>query len=113
MKGDVTPRDAEVWADAAEDLDDLYAELRGVPGITVEAMSAPVQPGEQGAGLELLVVALSSGSITAFLQIIRTLAEAKGPKFTLSIRRGKNQLKITANNFDEVEPVIRKLFGGQ
>jgi Effector Associated Constant Component 1 len=99
----------EAWADDLDDTDELYAELSGVPGITVETVLAPAEPGEQGAALDLLVVALSSGAVTAFLQIIKTLAEAKGPKFVLSIRRGKNQLKITADSFDEVEPLIRKL----
>lgn len=99
----------EAWADDLDDTDELYVELSGVPGITVETVSAPAEPGEQGAALDLLMVALSSGAVTAFLQIIKTLAQAKGPKFVLSIRRGKNQLKITADSFDEVEPLIRKL----
>lgn len=102
----------EVGAEEPEDLEELAVELAGIPGIAVEALSAPVEPGEQGAALDVLMVALSSGAITAFLQIIKTLAEAKGPKFVLRIRRGKNQLKITADNFDEVEPLLRKLFGG-
>lgn len=101
----------EAWADDPEDLDELYAELGVIPGVTAEPVSAPVEPGEQGAAVELLEVALSSGAVTAFLQIVKTLAEAKGPKFALSIRRGKSQLKITADNFDEVEPLIRRLFG--
>jgi hypothetical protein len=104
------PAGAEISADEPEDLDDLYAELGGVPGVTLEAISAPVEPGEQGAAVEVLMVALSSGAITAFLQIMKTLAEAKGPKFVLKIRRGKNQLKITADNLDEVEPLLRELF---
>ena len=41
------------------------------------------------------------------------LAEAKGPKFVLNVRHDKNQLKIAADNFDAVEPLVRKLFGGQ
>lgn len=108
-----SPAKVEIRADEPEDLDELYIELGGVPGITVEAVSAPAEPGEQGAALDLLAMALSSGAITAFLQIIKTLAEAKGPKFVLSIRRGKNRLKITADNFDDVEPTVRKLFEGQ
>jgi Effector Associated Constant Component 1 len=107
------PAEVEIRADEPEDLDELYLELGGVPGITVEAVSAPVEPGEQGAALDLLMVALSSGAITVFLQIIKTLAEARGPEFVLSIRRSKNQLKISANNFDDVEPLVRKLFEGQ
>jgi hypothetical protein len=113
MTEDTAPAEAEVWADDPDDTDELYTELRGVVGIAVRAAPAPVEPGEQGAALDLLTVALSSGAITAFLQIIKTIAEAKGPKFVLKIRRGRNQLKITADNLDEVEPAIRSLFGGR
>jgi len=112
MAENVAPAQIEVWADNPEDVDDLYAELCGVANITVEAVPAFIAPGDQGVALDLLTVALSSGAVTAFLRIIKTLAEAKGPKFVLRIRRGKNQLKITANNFDEVEATIRKLLGG-
>ena len=107
------PAEIEIRADEPEDLDELYIEMGGVSGITVEAVSARVEPGDLGAALDLLMVALSSGAITAFLQIIKTLAEAKGPKFVLSIRRGKDKLKITADNFDNVEPTVRKLLEGQ
>ncbi len=58
------------------------------------------------------MVALSSGAITAFLQIIRALAESRGPKFSLKISKGKNRLQVTADNLDEVPPVIRKLMDG-
>lgn len=113
MTADTTSTSAEIWADDPEDAEELYAELSGVSGITVEAVSAPVQPGEQGAALDVLIVSLSSGAVTAFLQIVKTMLDAKGPKFVLSIRRGKDHLKITADNFDEVEPTLRKLFGKQ
>ncbi len=113
MTDHTSPAEVEVQADNAEDIDDLYAELRGVAGITVAAVPAPVTPGEQGAALDLLTVAISSGAVTALLQIVKTLAEAKGPNFVLNIRRGRDQLKITAKNFDEVEPQLRRLFGGQ
>jgi hypothetical protein len=113
MTGNITAAEAEVWANDPEDTEILYAELGGAPGIKATAVSLPVQPGEQGAALDLLIVGLSSGAVTAFLQIIKTLAEARGPKFVLSIRRGKNQLKITADNVEEAETAIRALFGGQ
>jgi len=113
MSGDFITDGAEVWAQDIEDIEELYAELSGVPGVTVEAVAAAVQPGEQGAALDVLMVTLSSGAVTAFLQIIKVLAESKGPKFELSIRRGRDRLKLTADNFDEVEPVIRRLFGGK
>lgn len=103
----------EVWAEDPDDTDELYSELRGKVGITATATPTSAEPGEQGVTLDVLTVALSSGAITAFLQIIKTVIDAKGPKFVLSMRRGRNQLKITADNFDAVEPLVRLLFGGQ
>jgi hypothetical protein len=113
MTDDSTATEVEVQADDPDDFDSVYSELRGVTGIAVTAVLAPSVAGEQGVALDVLMVSLSSGAVTAFLQIIRTLAEARGPKFVLSIRRGRNQVKITADTFDEVEPAMRKLFGGQ
>jgi hypothetical protein len=59
------------------------------------------------------MVGLSSGAVTAFLQIIKVLAESRGPKFSLKIRQGKNRLEVTADNIDEVLPVIRELIDGE
>lgn len=56
---------------------------------------------------------LSSGAVTAFLQIIRVLAESRGPKFQLKVRHGKNKLEVTANTVNEVLPVIRELLDGR
>lgn len=103
------PAEVELAADSLDDLDELYAELRGAPGIAVTAVPAPAVAGEQGAAVEVLIVALSSGAVTTFLQIIRVLAESHGPKFSLKIRHGKNRLEVTADNLDEVLPVIREL----
>jgi hypothetical protein len=103
--------EAEVWTGDPGDLDELYAALRGVPGMVVRAVAAPPGPGEHGTAFDLLMVTISSGALTAFLQIIRVLAESRGPKFVLSIRRGKNRMKISADNIDEVEPMLRQLFG--
>jgi hypothetical protein len=100
----------ELSAQDPDDLDDLYAELRGQRGLVVEAMSGPIEPGEQGVAVDVLMVALSSGAVTAFLQIVKALADARGPKFVLKIKRGKDQLTITADNFEVVEPTIRRLF---
>jgi len=100
---------AEVRADNPDDFDEIYAGLRGVPGITVTAVPASAVPGEQGAALDVLTVALSSGALTAFLQIIQVLAESRGPKFRMKIRQGKNSLEVTADNLDEVLPLLREL----
>ena len=62
--------------------------------------------GDQGAALDILMVALSSGAVTAFLQIIRVLAESRGPKFSLKMRQGENKLEMTADNVDEVIPMV-------
>lgn len=113
MTEGMTSNEVEVWTGEPEDLDELLAELRGVPGMRVAARPSPVEPGEQGIGIDVLVVALSSGAVTTFLQIIKSLIDAKGPKYSLTIRRGRNRLKITADTYDAVEPAVLQLFGAQ
>jgi hypothetical protein len=113
MTDNTAPAEVELTAHDPEDIDEVYDALRGVPGITATAVPAPTEPGDQGAALDVLMVALSSGAVTAFLQIIKVLAESRGPKFSLKIRQGKNKLEVTADNVDEVLPVIRELFDGQ
>jgi hypothetical protein len=112
MTQNVMTAEVEVTAENPEDIDDVYSELRGMPGITATAAQAPTVPGEQGTALDVLVVALSSGAVTAFLQLIKVLAESHGPKFSLKIRQGKNRVEVTADNIDEVLPVIRALIDG-
>jgi hypothetical protein len=101
-----------VFTDDPDDFDALYAELRGVPGIRVDPMLAPIEPGAQGSTTDLITVALSSGAATAFLQIIKTLLESRGPSFVLKLRRGKDRLEISADNLDEAMPAIKELLGG-
>jgi hypothetical protein len=113
MTDNIATTEVELTADSPDDIDEVYSGLRGVPGITVTAASAPVEPGAQGAALDILMVALSSGAITAFLQIIKVLAESRGPNFSLKIRQGKNKLEVTADNVDEVLPVIRRVLDGK
>jgi hypothetical protein len=112
MTANIEPAEVEIVAGSPDDIDEVYDGLRGVPGITVTASPAPTAPGEQGATLDILMVALSSGAVTALLQIIRVLAESRGPKFSLKIRQGKRKLEVTATNVDEVLPVIREMLGG-
>jgi Effector Associated Constant Component 1 len=102
----------ELSAEDADDFDALYAELRGVPGIAVRAVPTPVEPGDQGAMLDLLTVALSGGTVTAFLEIIKTLLESRGPGFVLKLRHGRNRLEITAETIDEALPLIKELLRG-
>jgi len=107
-----TAGEVELAALNADDFDVLYAELRGVPGVLVRAVPAPVEPGDQGSALDLLTVALSGGAVTAFLEIIRTLLESRGPAFVLKLRCGKDRLEVSADNLDEVLPLIKELLGG-
>jgi hypothetical protein len=109
MTANDAPAEVELTAEDPDDIDEAYAGLRGVHGITVSAIPAPAAPGEQGAAFDILMVALSSGAVTAFLQILKVLAESRGPKFSLKIRQGKNRLEVTADNIDEVLPVIREM----
>lgn len=113
MTDNAVSAEIELTADKPDDIDEVYNGLRGVPGIRVTAVPAPTAPGEQGTALDILMVALSSGAVTAFLQIIKVLADSRGPRFSLKIRQGKNRLVVTADNVDEVTPLIRKLIDGQ
>src|SRR5271170_7177478 len=96
----------ELSAASPEDFDALYAELRGVSGLTVTVVPAPAEPGEQGSIVDLLTVACSGGALTVFLEIVRSLVGSRGPGFVLKVRRGKDRLEITAENADEVLPLI-------
>ena len=104
--------EVELTADSPDDIDEVYDGLRGVPGITVIAVPAPTEPGDQGAALDVLTVALSSGAVTTFLQIIKVIAESRGPKFSLKMRLGKNTVEVTGDSIDELLPVIRGLIEG-
>jgi hypothetical protein len=89
-----------------------YAALRGVSGVSVAAAPTPLEPGEQGGALELLTVALSGGAVTAFLQIVKTLVDSRGPGFVLKVRRGRERLEITADNAEEALAALRELLDG-
>ena len=102
----------KVWAADLEDLDAVYGELRGISGITARVVPAPVEPGDQGALADLLTVALTSGAVTAFLQILRALAESRGPGFRLKVRHGKDQVEITAHDADAGLAALRDLLDG-
>jgi hypothetical protein len=102
----------EVSAESLDDLEVLYADLRGIAGINVEIVTAPVRPGEQGTVADLLTVACTSGAVTALLQIIKTVAESRGPGFRLKIRRGKEHAEITARDADKGLIALRDLLDG-
>ncbi|MFG2286588.1 hypothetical protein ACGFOU_11095 [Streptomyces sp. NPDC048595] len=110
MVTDVKGGMVEFRAGHPDDLDAVYDELRGVPGIQVRAVPVPAVPGEQGSVLELVTVACSGGAITILLQIVKTLVEARGSQITLKARRGETRLEITARSVDEVLPLLEQMF---
>ena len=112
MRDDAKPGTVEFSAEDPEDFEALYEELRGVPGISIEAAPKSIVEGDQGSALEFLTVACSGGAITVALQIVRTLVESRGPKFNLKIRRGKNRLEITTDNLDEGLSALKEFLGG-
>lgn len=98
-------------ADDADDLDALYAELRGNPGLTVRAVPAPLEPGDQGSALDFLAVACSSGgAITVLIQILKDFTRARGSRFSLRVRNGEREIEVTGENVDEA--ILRKLLDG-
>jgi len=106
------PGRVEISAESLDDLDVLYAELRGVAEINAEIMAVPARRGEQGTVADLLTVACTSGAVTALLQIIKTVAESRGPGFRLKVRRGKEQVEITADDADKGLAALRDLLDG-
>lgn len=112
MTSIVDPSSWELSTEDADDFDALYAELRGLPGIIVQAVPSPGEPGEQGSVVDLLTVAFSGGAVTVFLEIIKMLVESRGPSFRMRIRRGKDRVEISADDLDEVLPILKELMGG-
>src|ERR1700745_4190530 len=84
---DADTTEFELTADGPDDFDEVYRGLRGIPGIRATALPAPSVPGEQGGAVDILLVALSSGAITAFLEIIKVIAQSRGPRFRLKIQQ--------------------------
>ena len=102
----------EFVVDDIDDLDVLFDELRGLPGVAVEAVPVPLVVGEQGSALDFLTVACSGGAITAVIQLVRSVVESRGPKFSLKVRNGKDRIEINAENVEEMLPVLKELMGG-
>jgi hypothetical protein len=99
----------EVRAEDLDDLDALYAELRGITGITVEMTPAQAERGDQGTVVDLITVALTSGAVTAFLQIVKALTESRGPGFRLRIQNGRKKIEIDARDPDQGLDALRDL----
>jgi hypothetical protein len=104
--------EVEVRAGDADDLDAVYAELRGVAGITAEMIPAQAEPGDQGSVADLLTVACTSGAVTAFLQVIKALADSRGPAFRLRVRRGRQRVEITAQDPEKGLAALKDLLDG-
>jgi len=102
----------DISAESLDDLEILYAELRGVTGISAEMVTAPAGQGEQGSVADLLMVACTSGAVTALLQIIKTIADSRGPGFRLKIRRGKEHVEITVRDADKGLAALKDLLDG-
>lgn len=103
----------EFFVSDADDFDILYNELRGTPGVVVEAISAPIVEGDQGSELmDFLTVACSGGAITAALQLVKSVVESRGPRFSLKVRRGRDRIEISADNIEEMLPVLKELLRG-
>jgi hypothetical protein len=102
----------EISAAEQEDLDAVYSELRGMPGIRAQLEAAPVEPGEQGALADAMTVALTSGAVTAFLELLKVLAESRGPGFRLKIRNGRGRVEITARDADAGLAALKNLLDG-
>jgi hypothetical protein len=102
----------EVEAGDLEDLEALYSAFRGVPRITARFTAPPAEGHELGAVADILTVALTSGALTTFLQILKTLAESRGPAFQLKIRKGKDKVEISARDPEDGLEALKDLLDG-
>lgn len=102
----------ELVTDDPDDLFALYDELRVAPGIRVDAVPGTPAPGEQGAAVDLLSVALSGGGLAAMVKLLTVYAKTRGPVFRLKIRRGGDTFELTAENAEEARKVIGELLRG-
>ncbi|MEU0940332.1 hypothetical protein [Embleya sp. NPDC005971] len=109
---DLGQRVIELRAGHPDDLDALYRELRGVRGVTLEAVAAPIAPGDQGTGIDLLVVVCSSGAVTGIINLLRSMVESRGSKITLKVQRGRDRIEINADTLEETLPLLKELLGG-
>lgn len=102
-------RRIEVSAADPEDLDALFEELRGVPGVRLEALSQPAAPGDLGAVTETLGIVFAGGGGTALIKLITAVIESRGPHFSLEFRHRRTKVKITADNVEEMLPLLKEL----
>ncbi|MEU8968285.1 hypothetical protein AB0D11_03235 [Streptomyces monashensis] len=103
----------ELRSDVEDDLDALYRELRGTPGLRAQFVAAAGVAGEQGSALDMVTVACTGGALTVLLQIIKAVVESRRPRMTVKVRRGDVRLEVTADNVDQVLPLIESLFSDE
>jgi hypothetical protein len=104
-----TTGDVEFLAPDPEDLEALYREMLDLPGVRVVTVTAPIEPGDQGGGWDLLSAAVSGGAVTALIELIKSLAESRGSGFRLTVRRGRTRIELTGDDVERVLPELRDL----
>lgn len=102
----------EIRAPEPGDLEAAYKVLRGKQGIDPEFVTATPEPGYLGGVAEVLTVALSTGAVTAFLQLITALVKSRGPAVKLNIRRGKDKVEISSDSVEEGLSLLREITRG-
>ncbi|KUO09537.1 effector-associated constant component EACC1 [Streptomyces sp. DSM 15324] len=103
----------EISTEDPDDFGVLYSELQGRSGIVVDAVPAPMEPGDMGSVVDLLTAACASGgAVAVFMGVVKSLLDSRRPGFVVKVRCGTVRLKITADSFEEARPVLEEWLGG-
>jgi hypothetical protein len=83
-----------------------------VPEVRVTRVAGRAGPGEQGA-LDVLMIAADSSVLVAAVQVLPQFLRSRKPGVTVTVTvKGKQrQLTVTAQDAEDLRPVIEKFFG--
>jgi hypothetical protein len=110
--GRAEPSAAELSVSDYSQLGSLMEYLHlAAPIATVTRTAGQAAPGEQGV-LDVLSIAADSSVLVAAIKVLPEFLRSRKPGVTVTVTvKGKRrQLTVTAEDFEEVQPVIEKFF---
>jgi hypothetical protein len=105
-------RGIEVAVSNPAELRSLRAWLERVPDVRVEQRAGTPGPGEQGAADVLMVLVGGSGVLAVAVQTLPEFLRSRRPGLSVTLKTEGKELTLTANNVEEVRPLIEKLLDG-
>lgn len=90
----------------------LRAWLERVPDVRVEQRAGTPRPGEQGAADVLMMLASGSGVLAVAMQTLPDFLRSRRSGLSVTLKTEGKELTLTADNLQDVKPLIEKLFDG-